>query len=149
MRKRIIAVMLSAACSVPVLAQSTDPPAKKQQKGKSIDVTGCVTPDGTSADHFTLADLSTGETIYRLTGKDVRDYLGKPVQVVGAVPSKVAIVGGLTPSPNVAAQAGSIDPAQAAMAAMGSEGNAKPGNILVPELRVSAIKSASGNCQPK
>jgi hypothetical protein len=141
--------MLSVAWCVPALAQSTDPPAKKPQKSKSIDVTGCVAPDGENANHFTLTDLSTGEIIYRLSGKDVREYLGKSVQVLGAVPPKVAIVGGLSPSPNVAAQAGSIDPAQASMAAMGSEGNARPGNILVPELRVSAIKGATGNCQPK
>jgi Protein of unknown function (DUF5818) len=145
------AILLAALSTIPVLAQSTHPTAKKpssDQNGKSIHVTGCVAADEADAARFTLAD-DTGATTYRLSGKDVREYLGKRVEVVGNERSKLKIVGGLTPSPNIAGQAGAIDPTRAAMAAQGAEGNAQPGNILVPEFHVTAVKAVPGGCMPK
>ena len=151
MRTRFVAVLVFAVCAMPLLAQSTDPaepPQPKDRGGKSVKVVGCVTPDADNASHFALADFTTGAATYRLSGKDVRRYLGKRVEVTGVEP-KLKIVGGLTPSPNVAAQAGAMDPTRAAMAQQGAQGNAQPGNILVPELRVTTVKGVAGACNPK
>jgi hypothetical protein len=80
-----------------------------------------------------------------LTGTDFRDYIGRRVQIVGGVPSRrFTIVGGLTPNPNVAAQAGDMDPSRAANAAAG--GVAGPGNVQLPEFRVKSVRPVSGAC---
>jgi hypothetical protein len=151
MRTRLFVALVSAWLAAPLLAQApAEPPGKAQTKErpKSLKVVGCVAPDAASASHFTLADFDTGAPTYRLSGRDVRRYLGRRVEVIGVEP-KLKIVGGLTPSPNVAAQAGSMDPTHAAMAQQGAQGNAQPGNILVPELRVTAVKAVAGACSPK
>lgn len=133
-------------------AQSqTTPPASSAKKDapKSLTLTGCVAPDSAKAGHFTLADFTTGAPTYRLAGKDLRRYLGRRVELIGAAaPPKLVIVGGLTPSPNVAAQAGALDPAEVARANLGAGGNASPGNIVIPELSVKTVKTIAGGCPP-
>lgn len=151
MPTRLLAVFVTVLSSASLFAQA--PETQKSQepsnkRPKSIKVVGCVSPDAETAGHFTLADLTTGATTYKLTGKDVRRYLGQRVEVVGVEP-KLKIIGGLTPSPNVAAQAGNMDPTRAAMAQQGSQGNVQPGNIMVPELRVTAVKGVAGACKPR
>lgn len=153
MRARLLTAILLSTVAPAMAAQSAAPPAPaqspKKDTPKSLTLTGCVTPDAANAGHFTLADLTTGAPTYRLTGSDVRRYLGKRVQLVGATAQpKLSIVGGLTPSPNAAAQAGAMDPAEAARANLGADGNARPGNILVPELKVKTIKAVDGGCGP-
>jgi len=152
MSVRLTHLLFAALLSV-VFARAASPQAadaSPQQRPGSLKVTGCVAPDAAEAGHFTLVDFTTGEPTYRLSGKDVRRFLGQRVEVSGTAPQpKLSIVGGLSPSPNVAAQAGAIDPAQAAMAAQGAQGNAKPGEILVPDFRVVTVKRASGGCPPK
>ena len=59
-------------------------------------------------------------------------------------PQGLTIKGGLTPSPNVAAQAGAMDPARAAMAAAG--GAAGPGTVDLPEFKVKSVRPVSGGC---
>jgi hypothetical protein len=49
------------------------------------------------------------------------------------------------PSPNVAAQAGAMDPTQAAIAAQ-SAGTSGTGSDL-PVLTVSSVRGVSGSCQ--
>jgi hypothetical protein len=155
MRARLLcAIAVSSACAAAAAADQTTTPtssATKKDATKPITLTGCVARDAADATHFTIADFTSGETTYRLTGAaDVRKYLGKRVTVFGSrVEPKVAIVGGLVPSPNVAAQAGAIDPTRAAMAAQGSEANARPGTIQMPEVRVRAVREASGGCLSK
>jgi hypothetical protein len=154
MRARLLcAIAVSSACAASAAADqtTTTSSATKKDETKSITLTGCVGRDAADATHFTLADFTSGETTYRLTGAaDVRKYLGKRVTVSGSrVEPKVAIVGGLVPSPNVAAQAGAIDPTRAAMAAQGSEANGRPGTIQVPEVRVRTVREASGGCLSK
>jgi hypothetical protein len=127
---------------------TTTQPAKKDNP-KSLTLTGCIAPDGTNAGHYTLADFVTGAPTYRLAGTDVRRYLGKRVELVGDdTQRKLKIVGGLTPSPNAAAQAGAMDPAEAARANLGAAGETRPGNIVVPELKVKSVKAVSGPCPP-
>ena len=155
MRVRLLcAIAVSSACAAAAATAqttTTTSSATKKDATKSITLTGCVARDAADATHFALADFTSGDTTYRLTGAaDVRKYLGKRVTVSGLrVEPKVAVVGGLVPSPNVAAQAGAIDPTRAAMAAQGSEANGRPATIPVPEVRVRTVREASGGCLSK
>jgi hypothetical protein len=71
------------------------------------------------------------ETTYSFSGADVSPHVGH----------RVKIVGGLFPTPNVAAQAGAIDPVQAALAS----GVAGPGSVHL-ELHVTRVQPLTGNC---
>jgi len=144
----IITAATISALSSAAAQTSTSAMASKKNDSKPITITGCVAEDPSSAGAFALADVTTGSTTYRVASKDIRQYLGKRVSITGAaLPPKIAIVGGLTPSPNIAAQAGAIDPTRAAMAAQGAEGNTKPGQIEIPEIRVRSVKPVAGDCQ--
>lgn len=143
MRTQFLSAVIVAAAASAVAAQSSAP-AKKPPK--SMTVTGCVGEDAANAGHYTLQDFSNG-TSYRLAGTDLRQYLGRRVSVVGSEQrAKLKIVGGLVPNPNIAAQGGAVDPTRAAMAAQGSEGNARPGTIEVPELKVKTVHAVPGDC---
>ena len=113
------------------------PPAKKPT---TITMTGCVQKSEAPGGGYTLTEDTP---VYRLTGVDVRDYVGRRVEIAGAAPRKMTITGGLLPSPNVAAQAGSMDPARAATAAADA---AMRNGTGAPEFRVRAIKPITGSC---
>jgi hypothetical protein len=157
MRARLLSAIVACSFAAAAGAQSPSTGASstkdaqtKKPAPKSITLTGCVTPDLQNAGQFAIVDLTTGQPTYRLAGTDVRQYLGKRVQIVGTpVEPKVKIIGGLTPNPNVAAQAGAIDPTRAAMANQGAEGNAKPGNIEVPQFQVKSVRAVAGTCGPE
>jgi len=154
MTSRLICAVVLATSAAAAAAQTSNgsqaTTSKKNQTTSPITITGCVGEDPSKAGTFTLADVTTGSTTYRVARKDIRQYLGKRVTITGAaLPPKTAIVGGLGPTPNVAAQAGAIDPTRAAMAAQGAEGNARPGQIEVPEIRVRSVKAIPGDCQPR
>jgi hypothetical protein len=153
MRAHVLHAFVFSSFAAVVAAQgtgaSTAAQPAKNNNPKSLTLTGCIAPDAANAGHYTLADFTTGATTYRLAGTDVRRYLGKRVELVGAaVEPKLKIVGGLTPSPNAAAQAGAMDPAEAARANLGANGEARPGNIVVPELKVKTVKAVGGPCPP-
>jgi len=90
---------VAAACvvfalgGVVALAQ-TKSEQKSQPKAKpdAITLSGCVVRSETSPTQYTLEDKKAG-TKYRLTGVDFRDYIGKPVVVIGSGAKKLAIVG--------------------------------------------------------
>ena len=103
-------------------------------------MSGCVQKGETPAGGYTLFD---GTTQFRLTGVDVRDYVGRRVEVSGGDARKLKVVGGLLPSPNVAAQAGNMDPARAATASADAAAVNGTGN---PEFRVRSIKPMTGSC---
>jgi len=141
MRIHLLACMVFAGSTASLAAQTgttptpaTQPPASTI--GKNLTLTGCVQAFDPSAKWFTLSDNASGIT-YRLTGKDVRTFLG----------IKVRIVGGLVPTPNIAAQAGAIDPTSAAIATASGQG-ANLSYIALPELRITSLKRASGACLP-
>ena len=128
--------------SAPLVAQ-TKKPAKP--KNEVITLSGCVARAERSPGHYTLEDKNSGIT-YRLTGTTVRDYVGQSVLIAGDSGSKkLVIVGGLVPSPNVAAQAGAMDPARAAVAAQG--GSAGTGTVELPEFKVKSVRPVSGSCR--
>ena len=132
----------------PAPASQTPPPAKETSKGaddKPLTLSGCVGRSGVTPSQFSLSD-DAGQPVYHLTGTDVRKYFGQRVEIVGGVPApkKLVIAGGLRPSPNVAAQAGDMDPSRAIVA--GSVDNSGPGAFQLPEFRVKTVRPVSGSC---
>src|ERR1700722_17739373 len=98
-------------------ATSPLPATSPKNPVKAVTLRGCLrgsSDPGTGL--FTLEDRK-GETTYSFTGTDVTPHVGHRVKIVG---------GPLLP-PTVWAQAGAIDPVQAAIA--GSEHVAGPGNV--------------------
>jgi hypothetical protein len=139
-----LACGIMIACAVPLVAAGQTSAPTKATGTKPISLSGCVVRGETAPDQYTLADEKG--TTYRLTGTDVRDYIGRRVQIVGGVVAsrKLTIAGGLRPSANAAAQAGAIDPAQAATAA--ASGSAGPGTVQLPEFRVKSVRPVAGGC---
>jgi hypothetical protein len=149
MRIQVVGAVLFAFAAAGLAAQTT-PAETKTTKGSTRPLTliGCVSSDDANADQVTFLDEKSG-TVYRLSGADAREYIGRHVQIVEAPDSKkVKIRGGLSPSPNAAAQAGSIDPTQAAMAAQGSTTRGT-GTAELPEFRVKTVKPVQGTCPQK
>jgi hypothetical protein len=139
--------MIGAAGLVTLLVgamalQSQTPPANQGSKNGPVTLDGCVAASRTAKNAFTLDD--DGRT-YVLKGVDVRDFVGKHVEVIGALPRRFTIVGGLYPSANVAAQAGAIDPSTAAIAAQSgpTSQSARP----TIEFNVKSVRLLSGTCE--
>ena len=131
-----IALLIVSCAAAVALAQE---PAQE--------VTGCVSRDE-AGDHFTLADVKNGT--FELIGVDARKYVGKRVEAKGTA-RRLRIAGGLWPTPNIAAQAGAIDPIQTTIAAMPGSGTrgTEPGTATAPpvaELRVERIRTVKGRC---
>jgi hypothetical protein len=129
-------------------AASTSAPSSNTPKDTKTTLTlsGCVSRDITAPGTFTFAETGTG-TKYRL-GAVVRKYVGQRVEIVGApVGRRPTIRGGLLPSPNAAAQAGALDPAQAAIASLPGGTNSGTGTVELPELRVTRVRGLAGSCQ--
>lgn len=143
MRHAAFVIALALLTTLPLTAQ--DKPDKKSGSApKTISLSGCVTRVDKSPDHYMLEDATEGK--YRLSGINLRDYIGQNVLIAGAVveTKRLVIKGGLTPTPNVAAQAGAMDPARAAVASAG--GAAGPGTVELPEFKVRSVRPASGGC---
>ena len=138
----VAAIVLSAT---PILAAQSKTEKKTPPPPTPISISGCVVRSGAADDHFTLSDNKDGST-YRLTGTDVHDFVGQRVQIAGRVvgSKKIQVEFGLKPSPNVAAQAGAIDPSQAATATAG--GLAPTGNVQLPEFRVRTVRPLGAKC---
>ena len=137
MRPYFLASFLLACSTTAFAAAQTNPPPTSSTKPstnpvKRLDLTGCVQDVEGGLDQYVLVDGKDKKT-YRLSGKGLRAYVGRNVRVEG----------GLYPSANVAAQAGAIDPAQAATAAL--SGSAGPGTVQV-ELRVQRVRRLAGSC---
>ena len=136
-----IAIAILAA-SASLAAQ--DKPKKAAPVPKTLTVSGCVAQNPASKE-LTIDDEQTGS--YRLTGLNVRDFIGQRVELAGAVyqTKKLVIKGGLVPSPNTAAQAGAIDQTQVANETHG--GSAPTGNVQLPEFRVKSIRPLGTGCK--
>ena len=138
------AFLLAAAATLVPLTAQQKPSKPAKPAPEVLTLSGCVVRGEAAPNQYTIEDKTAGS--YRLTGTDLRDYIGRRVELIGGIPSprRLKIVGGLTPSPNVAAQAGDMDPARAAVAAAG--GSAGPGNVQLPEFRVKSVRPVSGGC---
>jgi len=134
------AAALATAAVVSAQQPSTKNDTSKPKKPTTITMSGCVQRSEVPGGGYTLFD---GTTQFRLTGLDVRDYVGRHVEIVGGDSRKVKIAGGLLPSATVAAQAGNMDPARAATKAADASTVNGTG---APEFRVRAIKPTQGSC---
>jgi hypothetical protein len=138
-------VIVGAGAASSAMAQTTKA-RPSDPGGRGLTLSGCVARSDAGTDQFTLTDQKD-KTTYRLSGVQAREYVGKRVEVIGGVvgSKKLQISGGLRPTPNVAAQAGAMDPSQAATAAAGGSG---PGTGPAPtlEFKVRSIRPAEGSC---
>jgi hypothetical protein len=141
----VLLLMLLTAPSFPS-AQTSSAPSTKKSPPSTITLTGCVSGSPLATGEFTFVDRVSGSK-YRLTGKRMKAYAGQQVEIVSSPDKKLTIKGGLYPSPNLAAQAGGIDPAQEAIAR-------QPGGAIhgtetadVPEFRVGRVRAVPGACQ--
>ena len=123
--------------------QTTSTSTSNNNAAGSRTLDGCVAASPDNRKAFTLADAEQGET-YLLKGLDVHDFVGKHVQIIGGPAKGLKIVGGLYPSPNVAAQAGAIDPTKAAIASQ--SGPTAQASKPVVEFNVKSVRILSGTC---
>ena len=142
MRSIAFALALAVAGMPALGAQDKKPSAKGTPK--TISLSGCVVRGEKVSDQYTLDDAAEGQ--YRLSGLSLRDYIGKRVEIAGAIVEmkRLTIKTGLTPNANTAAQAGAMDPARAAVAAAG--GAAGPGTVNLPEFKVKSVRPVTGAC---
>ena len=139
------ALGLLALTAAQPIAQSQDAPSSPQ-KPAPLTLTGCVSQQPDSGGEFTFTQANGSR--YRLTGnKSVKSYAGKRVEIVSSKGGGFSVRGGLQPSANVAAQAGALDPAKAAIASQpGVHVTGKPDEKL-PEFRVASVRAVEGSCK--
>src|SRR5262245_23680262 len=116
--KLTAAILVSVAVTVSAQKANQESSAKTGKSdgtsSKVATLVGCV-ERGETPNQFTLVDSQNGK--YMLSGARLGRYVGQRVQLVGtADSSRLRIAGGLWPTPNVAGQAGAIDPVKAAIA---------------------------------
>jgi hypothetical protein len=129
-------------------AQSEKATAKAPAaESKEIRLNGCISRDAARPGQFNFLDNDSGDK-YRLTGKGLRKFAGHRVEIVGGPPGKgVTFRTGLWPSPNVAAQAGALDPATAAVAKLPGGAADAAGVNPLPEFHVVKLRGVDGGCQ--
>jgi len=112
-----------------------------------VELTGCVSVNPGATGQFGFVDGVSGGS-YRLSGKNVKKYAGQRVTLVGDPPNsrRLRVRTGLWPSPNVAAQAGALDPAQESIARQPG-GAASGADAALPELKVVRMRGIEGACQ--
>jgi hypothetical protein len=134
--------------AVLVIAAAETGAAQESRKTTTttVELTGCVSVSPSASGQFAFVDGASGGT-YRLSGKDIKKYAGQRVLIVGDPNSKrPRFRMGLWPSPNVAAQAGALDPAQESIARQ-SGGAASTPDASFPELRVVRMRGVEGACR--
>jgi hypothetical protein len=116
-------------------------------QSKEIRLNGCISKDAVRPGQFNFMDNASGDK-YRLTGKGLRKFVGQRVEIVGGPPGKgITFRTGLWPSPNVAAQAGALDPATAAVAKLPGGAADAVGASPLPEFHVVRLRNVDGGCQ--
>jgi hypothetical protein len=141
--------VLAVAVATGVGAQGQESTAKEstaKAQTSPLELTGCVSASPGASGDFTFVDGESGNS-YLLKGKNIRKYAGQRVTVTGSQSNKkVAVKLGLWPSPNIAAQAGALDPQQESVARQ--PGGAASGvETKLPELRVARLRVAEGACR--
>jgi hypothetical protein len=139
MSKQTCVIAASLLLAATTAIGQTQPPSTSPmpqpappQPATPVVVTGCVTADQITPDQFTVRDAKSGIS-YRLHG----------VKIVAYENRRVRIVGGLNPTPNIAAQAGAIDPTQAAIA---TTGQGILGSSRSLDLGVTSVRPVRGTC---
>ena len=117
----------------------------KNQPPRPITLTGCV-EKGNTPSQYIITDVDNGK--YEVSGSNIDRYVGRRVQVAGSAGStRFRVKGGLWPNPNVAAQAGDIDPARAAVAAQPGGPYSGTGEVALPAFKVKSVRTMSGACE--
>jgi hypothetical protein len=152
MRYPLLAAFVLAGLTValqPLAAsqnKSSPDPKTKPDPNEPVTMNGCVVRDASTGKDFTFTDNSNGFQ-YHLSGKDVSKFAGQPLEIVGVVDTKrLRVKTGLYPSPNVAAQAGAIDPGKAHVAALGG-GTTGSRSVELPTFKVAQVRAAQGECR--
>ena len=135
-------ILMIGATAEQTAAAPQKPTADQPSRNGPVTLDGCVEASQTAKNAFTLDQ--DGRT-YALKGVDVREFVGKHVEVIGALPKRFTIVGGLYPSANVAGQAGAIDPTKAAMAAQ--SGPTSQSSRPTVDFTVKSVRLLSGTCE--
>jgi len=146
MRNAAVLIAVLSWLPSPMSPTQSQPPAgdTSGKRQAPMTVAGCVSPKPAGANFtFTTKD----GTKYRLTGKNIRKYAGQQVELVGGEGKKLAVKGGLLPSPNVAAQAGAIDPGQATIASQPGGTAAGTGSAELPVFTVNHVRGLNRSCE--
>lgn len=105
---------------------------------KTLKLSGCVQVADSDTKESNVSgfahDPETG-TMYAFSGVDMHKYVGK----------RIAITGGLVPSPNIAAQAGALDPSRAIIYA-GTPGGLSTEPVKLPVFRIDRLLTIPGQC---
>jgi len=129
-------------------AQDQSKPAAPQEQAKTpttLELTGCVSLNPAAGGQYAFVDTASGGT-YRLNGKNLKKYAGQRVKLTGDTSTKrLKFKTGLWPSPNIAAQAGALDPAQESIARHSGAAAGLPDGT--PELKVVRVQGVDGACQ--
>lgn len=139
-----VSILAAVFLAAPAFAQQSE--TKSPPPSNIITLNGCVRPDQGQRNGYTLSE-DNDPTVYRLTGTSVRQYVGQRVEISGVMSKRPVIVGGLYPTPNVAAQAGAIDPSRAAVEQMIAGSNAAGRPAL--DFRVKSVRTVPGACPEK
>ena len=127
-----------------LVAQTAD--QKKAPPVQPLTLTGCVSAKPAKGGDYTFTNDGNGNQ-YRVTGQNMKKYAGKKVEIVESSSKNFALKGGLYPSPNVAAQAGALDPVQAGIATQPGAGVATGTGSDLPEFRAGRVRTVTGACQ--
>jgi hypothetical protein len=143
----VLAAMFALqSASAPATAPAPAKTAVKQAP-KEMRLSGCIARDHGLPTDYTFLDNDSGGK-FRLTGKGLKNFVGHRVEIVGGPPGKrVTFRTGLLPSTNTAAQAGAIDPAQAAIANLPGGAADDTGKAPLPEFHVVSLRGLDGGCQ--
>jgi hypothetical protein len=146
MTRAICTAVLAVTLPLSLTAQQKpSDAAKKDTAPKVVTLSGCV-EKGTTPNQYTLNDDVNGR--YQVSGSGIDKYVGRRVEVAGTPGStRFKVKGGLWPTPNVAARAGDIDPAQAAIAAQPGGGAHGTGDVDLPTLKVRSVRTLDGGCK--
>jgi hypothetical protein len=121
---------------------SVDKTATKPSK--TLTLVGCV-EKGNTPNQFTLSDDQSGK--YVVTGARIGRYVGLRVEIAGISDnSRFKVKGGLWPTPNIAGQAGAIDPARAATAAQPGGPASATGDVDLPKVVVKSVRALDSKC---
>lgn len=116
-----------------------------REASKTMTLVGCIARRSAPS-QLTIDDAQRGR--FQLVGPRLTQYIGQRVELSGTPDTgRLRIKGGLTPTPNVAGQAGAIDPVRAAVAAQPGGGGTGTGDASLPSFRVRSIKTLGGACE--
>jgi hypothetical protein len=127
---------LVAAAIFATQAALAQPTLPQKNTTTVMTLTGCIN-----------RDTATPGSGTRLSGFDGRkDAWHRGEMVVGTGSQRIIIRGGLVPSPNVAAQAGALDPSKVAVASRAGGTHDAMRSDPLPEFRTGRVQAISGPC---